>query len=119
MRLGKIVSASATLIFMTSCAASSGILPAGPDTYTVTERFSAIRGGSLTAQKVSMTEASQFCTQQGKEFFPLDMEELPGMTTPVNTGYSVTFRCLNPGDPELQRPNFQPSPNLVIENRSD
>ena len=34
------------LLSVAGCAASSGILPAGPNTYIVTERFAPIRGGS-------------------------------------------------------------------------
>jgi hypothetical protein len=29
----------------------------------------------------------------------------------------ITFRCLSKGDPALQRPSYQHSPNIVIEHR--
>jgi hypothetical protein len=84
------------------CAASTGILPAGPDTYTVTERFAPVRGGSTTAQQTALTEANAFCAQQGRQFLPVDMFT-PASANPYGTTgyYSVTFRCLLSGDPEL------------------
>jgi hypothetical protein len=29
----------------------------------------------------------------------------------------VIFRCLSHDDPAYQRPNYQPTPNVIIENR--
>jgi hypothetical protein len=96
---------------LTACAASTGILPAGPDTYTVTEAYAPVRGGSTTAKQVALPEANQFCEERGRKFLPMNMSEGP-------TKYTVTFRCLLPTDPELQRPNFQQTPNIVIEQRN-
>lgn len=100
---------------------STGILPAGPDTYTVTETYAPIRGGSTTAQQVALTEANQFCEERGLKFLPMNMTEgsIPMQAALYGpTKYTVTFRCLRPGDPELQRPNFQQTPNIVIEQRN-
>jgi hypothetical protein len=101
------------------CAASTGVLPAGPDTYTVTERFAPVRGGSVEAQKVATTEANAYCAQQGRQYFPLNMSPLASMTGQgTQTGYSITFRCLPPGDPELTRPHFERPADAVIEQRN-
>jgi hypothetical protein len=113
-----VVSGSILACVLASCAASTGILPAGPDTYTVTERFAPARGGGTEAQRVAMTESNNFCEQLGKKFFPLNMGEAGRQTTSGPTGYSVTFRCLAPGDPELTRPRFQQTPDVVIEQRN-
>jgi hypothetical protein len=101
---------------LSGCAASTGILPAGPDTYTVTERFAPIRGGSTTAQQTALTEANAFCAERGREFLPLDMLT-PASANPYGpTGYSVTFRCLLPGDPELDKSHL--APTAIIEQRN-
>jgi hypothetical protein len=90
-RLIAVASVAATL---TGCAMSTGILPAGPDTYTVSEHFAPIRGGSTTAQQTALTEANAFCAGQGRQFLPVDMLT-PSSANPYGTtGYSVTFRCL-------------------------
>ncbi len=85
----------------------------------MTERRAPVLGGSTEAQRVAMTEANDFCEHGGKKFFPLNMAErakVIGSGGP--TGYTVTFRCLGPDDAELRRPNFQPAPNIVIEQRN-
>jgi ankyrin repeat protein len=61
------------------------IAPAGPDTYTVTENAPG-RGESTEA--MALKEARDFCTQNGRQFFPTTMGQVPP------TGYAVTFRCL-------------------------
>ena len=106
-----IVLGSILACLLADCAVSTGILPAGPDTYTVTERFAPFRGGGTEAQRVAMTQSNNFCEQQGRKFLPLSMGEAGGETHGRRTGYSVTLRCLPPGDPELTRPQFQQTPN--------
>jgi hypothetical protein len=61
--------------------------------------------------------ANDYCAQSGKKFFPLNMAEQAAVPA-GGPGYSVTFRCLEPDDAELRRPNFQPAPNFVIEQRN-
>ena len=47
----------ALAVVFASCTSSTGILPAGPNTYTVTEGAGRIIGGSMTAQKNALAEA--------------------------------------------------------------
>jgi len=98
------------------CAYSTGILPVGPDTYTVSEHYAPARGGNSTAERVALTEANGFCEQRGRKFLPVNMSQ-PSAIAISPAGYSITFRCLTANDPELRRPRFQSSPDLVIENR--
>src|SRR5579863_8614622 len=83
-------------VSLVGCQMSSGILAAGPNTYTVTERFSPTLGGSMKAQSVALAEANAYCKSQGREMMPLDLKELRGLSDPngPQTGYSATFRCL-------------------------
>jgi hypothetical protein len=59
------------LIFMLfACSQGTGILPAGPDTYTVTEHRAPILGGASEAQRVALTEANDYCANDnGKNSF--------------------------------------------------
>jgi hypothetical protein len=112
----KLLAAAAVAATLTGCAMSTGILPAGPDTYTVSEHFAPIRGGSTTAQQTALTEANAFCAGQGRQFLPVDMLT-PFSANPYGTtNYSVTFRCLSPGDPELARSHL--APTQIIEQRN-
>lgn len=59
-----------------------------------------------------MTEANDYCENDGKKFFPLNMAEQSAVPA-GGPGYSVTFRCLEPGDPELKRPDLQSTSHSV------
>jgi hypothetical protein len=95
------------------CTSSSGILPAGPDTYTISERFDPIWGGGNQAQRDVLTKANDFCTQQGRQFAPINM----GRSGDAS-GYGVTFKCLLPNDPGVAKFQIQPTPNIIIEQRA-
>ena len=96
------------------CAESTGIRPAGPDVYTVSEHFAAGRAGSLTVEQTIVTEASTFCIQQGRVFLPVDMLTPARTNAPDQTGYSVTFRCVPPSN--LAPPRASGSgPDAIIE----
>jgi hypothetical protein len=101
------------------CASSTGILPAGPDTYTLSERYAPIRGGSDEAERDALTKANEFCSQQGRQFVPNNMGQTAGMMNQnTTTGYAVTFKCLLPNDPAIARYQLQPAPNVIIEQRN-
>jgi hypothetical protein len=104
---------------LASCASSTGILPAGPDTYTLTERFAPVRGGGDEAEKDALTKASDFCAQKGQEFVPNNMGQAGNLTNPYGpTGYTVTFRCLASNDPAVASYHLQQAPNLIVEQRN-
>src|ERR1700733_2896385 len=96
---------------MTGCSSSTGILPAGPDTYTVSERYSPIIGGGTEAERKAMTESNQYCEEHGREFVPLERNDSGDHTQMGNTGFSLTFRCLLPSDPQLKEFRFGPVVN--------
>jgi hypothetical protein len=110
--------------FLTGCASSgsTGILPAGPDTYTVTEKVAPLLGGGSKAEAVALTEANEFCAQKGRQFVPVTMSG-PYQTGVIGSAYgpnsySVTFRCLLPTDPAVAQYHPQQAPNVVIEQRN-
>lgn len=104
---------------LAGCAASTGVLPAGPDTYTISEKFAPIRGGGTEAERVALTKANDFCAQQGRKFVPTMMGERGGAINPYGpTGYTVTFRCLSPSDPAVAQYQLQQAPNVIVEQRN-
>jgi hypothetical protein len=101
------------------CASSTGVLPAGPDTYTISEKFAPIRGGGEEAERVALTRANEFCVQQGRQFVPNNIGQSGNLANPYGpTGYTVTFRCLRPGDPAIAGYQLQQAPNIIIEQRN-
>lgn len=106
------------LVLLSACAQSSGVLKLGPDTYTVSVHAAPARGGESGARNLALSEANVHCQSQGREIFVTNLgsgrsTHLPGGTV------EVTFRCLEKGDPELQRPTFRKAPDITIEDRRD
>lgn len=99
-----------------SACAHSGVVSIGPDTYMIANSEWGFTSGGVQKAKV-MQEASDYCNSIGKKMLPISTHEndLEFGRTPAA---EVQFRCLSPGDPELQRPNLQPVPAVIIENRN-
>lgn len=75
------------------------IVKVGPDTY----RADGSCGGNDEAH-----DAGVFCGRMGKEVLVTNMRG--------NSGTKGTiFRCLAKGDSEYKRPDYQPSPNVIIQ----
>jgi hypothetical protein len=107
----------ATAVVLSGCGSSSGVLPAGPDTYTIAKQVSTFFGGVTQAEKQALTEANDFCEQKGLKFVPSMMGPLPNGGYP-SIGYSATFRCLSPTDPAVAKYQLGQAPNVVIEQRN-
>jgi hypothetical protein len=101
------------------CASSTGILPAGPDTYTLSEKVAPIRGGADEAERIALPKANEFCAQQGRQFVPSNMGQSGNFANPYGlTTYAVTFKCLPPNDPAIAKYQLQPAPNIIVEQRN-
>ena len=102
---------------LSGCATSADVLPVGPDTYTVSAAAAPVRGGSSAARGIALSEANQYCQKLGKQILVTNISAQS--INRFGAGDSdITFRCLSPNDPDLKRPVFEQSPNLVIENRT-
>ena len=100
------------------CQISTGYLPAGPNTYIATEQVAPILGGATTAQQKALVGANAFCAQQGRQLVLTDKLIPPSRNPYGPTGYTITFQCLLPGDPELAHGGSTRSPDKIIETRS-
>jgi hypothetical protein len=103
------------LILALACAgcAQQTPLPAGPDTYTLSERVIYIAGGSDRAQQIVLTKANEHCESMGRKFAPTIMRP----TWNGIPGYEVAYSCLVPGDPRLANWSVGQLPNAVVEQR--
>ena len=48
-------------IMLAACTTSTGVIPAGPNTYALTVRVSPIAGGSMAAQPKALAAAQAYC----------------------------------------------------------
>ncbi len=79
-----------TVIILTSCVTSTGVMPFGPDTFTVTVESEEM--GMGIAQKKAIAEARVFCQSKGGQFQPQDSSVA---TSDDKDVYSLTFRCVD------------------------
>lgn len=99
---------------LVACNTTSGVLPMGPDTYSLST--SSEFGGTVEAKKLALTEANNYCKSMGKELLPLNTAQSvkPDWTGDSIGHYDIDFRCLGVGDEELQRPQINSVPDIVI-----
>lgn len=102
----------ATIFAIVGCASTSNVLPIGPDTYRVIASRDNFRGGAAGAQEAALQSAQQHCLSINKELVVTNTSS--SITPPHHNNFTVTFRCLNKGDPDLKRPNLQKSPDVLI-----
>ena len=106
----------ATALLLSGCALSSGVLPMGPDTYSVSVNAAPARGGTVGARQVALTEAGKHCAGMGKEILVTNTSAR--QTNALGQGtFDLTFQCLSKGDPELQRPTYRSPADVVIQDQ--
>ena len=71
---------------------SSDISKLGPDTYNISTSARPIRGGSVEALRIALSEADALCAKSGKQAFVTNFK------TSKNHA-EVTFRCEEEGQP--------------------
>jgi hypothetical protein len=93
---------------------SSGVLPAGKDTYTVVVTARHASNTMSELMKMAYEEANSFCQQQGKVMQPLSTLQKPASFSNASN-YELRFRALYPNDPEYRRPTLESVPDTKIE----
>jgi len=100
MRVMRLISALIFSILLFGCASSTGVIPAGPDTYTITTNARSGLGGSETIKR-AVQDANAYCASSGKKMRTVRTPRLSmrknsaGVNIPT---YNLTFRCLATGD---------------------
>ena len=94
------VMAVACVAVLSGCAiptASTGVVPVGSNSYTISERFRPILGSVEGDQRSTLAKAEAFCTQQGRKAVPTANEAAdPGPYGPEV--YTLEFQCLLPNE---------------------
>jgi hypothetical protein len=100
------------IISLSSCTTTPGVVPAGPDTYSIM-----VDGKPSSAMATAFRRAEEFSAKQGKVMVPISTQATPTSAWSWG-GYTLIFRALEPDDPEVQRPNPKPVPNVRIETQN-
>ena len=109
-----IAALAVSVLVLSGCGSTSKVLNLGPDTYRVTASKHNMSGGAPAAEEAALQSASQHCVDSGKNIYVTNTTS--SFDRPFYS-YSVNFRCLSAGDPDLQRPSYRSAPDLIIETR--
>jgi len=108
----------ATLALLAGCAANSGIVPIGQDTYMVSRQAATGFSGAGTLKAEAFREANEFCLGQKKVLQVVNTSEaMPPYVLGNFPKAEIQFMCLDPKDPELARPRMKRDADTVIEIR--
>ena len=101
----------ASILIMLGCA-TPGVMPAGPDTYSVTSGASAgFSSAGVRAEVYSL--ANKFCEERGLVMVPVSMDAREGALGRNPPSATLVFRALKPGDPDIKRANDE-GPDKII-----
>ena len=112
-----ILSSLLVSILVISGCASPGVIPTGPDTYTVTSGSSAGFSSANSRAEV-YTLANKFCEERGLVMVPVSMDAREGVLGRNPPSATLVFRALKPGDPDIERVNVEGPDSITrIQNR--
>lgn len=104
-----------SLLFLTGCVSTSNVLELGRDTYSVSATADGFRDAA-SARQSAFESGAKKCATLGKKFM-LTNESVANTRMGIDTTVSIIFRCLSENDRDYSRPDYQKSPDLLIENR--
>jgi hypothetical protein len=113
MKILRIMAISA-FVSLTGCA-NPGIVKLSPDTYLLSRTDKGGLFGNASAMKAEViNEANEFAAKQGKIAIPISLNDSP-MFIGHFASVDYQFRVVDASDPEAQRVNLVPRPDVVIE----
>ncbi len=92
MRLFPILAPLAAVV-LAGCASNTGVLPTGPNAYSVSVERSGFSGGRAAARKLAFTEAADFCRAKSLQSEVLEASPFGG-TFESDTGLDLSFTCV-------------------------
>lgn len=111
----KVFTLAIAVSVLSGCAANSGVIPIGKDTYMVSRQAATGFSGSGTLKAEAFQEANSFCRSQSKEVQVISTHEAaPPYILGNFPKAEVQFLCLDQNDPALSRPVLRPEQATVI-----
>jgi hypothetical protein len=102
-------------LILSGCVTTSDVVQVGKDSYLVTV---SARGNNAGVGRIdSVKAASKYCATSGKHMIirRTDTSGIALGALPETT--ALVFSCVDESDPEWQRPNLSPDPNVRIEDQ--
>jgi hypothetical protein len=100
----KTIFAASVILLCFGC--STGVVPAGPDTYLISRSVSGF-GTTGTAKASVYRDAAAWCEARGLVMVPVSSDAKDPKTGQHMGSVELVFRALKPGDPEILRPSIE------------
>lgn len=111
---------TASVVFLAGCAANSGVVQIGKETYMVSRQAATGFSGSGTLKAEAFQEATTYCESQSKSLQVVSTHEaMPPYILANFPKAEIQFMCLSPNDIELSRPKLKKEADTVIEVKRD
>ena len=112
-RYRAILAISTIVVTLVGCASEP--IPAGPDTYMLSDTgaWSWSSGSGLKGDL--LIQANKYCLAQGKQMMPVSTQSNDGSFSTFGHA-EIQFRCLAANDPALQPPELMPTQRIEITN---
>ena len=98
------------------CASTSAVAPYGRDSYIVSAQDTTFGTSSSAKLQINAAQkANAFCESKGKVMHVRNISNRDDLYT--GNSSSLIFSCISESDSEYARPDLQPVPDTVIEDR--
>ncbi len=81
------------VVLLAGCASNTGVLPTGPNAYSISVDRPGFDGGRAAARKVAFTAAADFCRAKSLQSEVLEANPFGG-TFESDTGLDLAFTCV-------------------------
>jgi hypothetical protein len=105
-------------LFLIGCAANTGVVPIGQDTFMVSRQAATGFSGPGNLKAEAFREANEYCISKGKSLQVVSTTETgPPYIFGNYPKAEIQFMCLDLNDPELKRPKLRKEADTVVEER--
>ena len=98
-QVSKAILTACLTLLLAGCAE---VVPAGPDTFSVSTSGAGFSDKGCRARVYQ--KANEYCQSRGLVMMPLSLQARGGIPFTRPPSADLVFRALKPGDPELKRP---------------
>lgn len=103
------LAAAAAIPALAACGidTGTGALSVGPDTYTMSKRYTSVGANAAAAERETVTDATQYCARAGRQFVQLSKDPTANANPYGPDYFTLTFQCVASSDTSDQQ---QPLP---------
>ncbi len=81
------------VLLPSGCASNTGVLPTGPNAYSISVERPALDGGRAAARRVAFTQAAEYCRARSLQSEILEANPFGGYLE-SDTGLDLAFTCV-------------------------